>query len=138
LIFLAQFYSADFSEADLVKFNNQLETYIVNTRSNSEFSDLNRIGQLAKKLVQNKKDGLYPLVYKLLKLALVLPVAIATVERAFSAMNIIKSRLRIRKGDEWLNDVLVAYIKKDVFDGINTEAIFQHFQALKPHRYQLQ
>ena len=35
----------------------------------------------------------YPLVYLLITLALILPVAIATVERAFSAMKIIKGDL---------------------------------------------
>nr|XP_028946829.1 zinc finger MYM-type protein 1-like [Malus domestica] len=46
---------------------------------------------------------------------LVLPVATASVERSFSAMNIIKSPLHNRMGDQWLNDSLVVYIEKDVF-----------------------
>ncbi|XP_068323241.1 uncharacterized protein [Pyrus communis] len=48
-------------------------------------------------------------------LALVLPVATASVKRAFSAMNIIKSPLCNKIGDQWLNDSLVVYIEKDVF-----------------------
>ena len=46
-----------------------------------------------------KKNVSYPLVYSLVTLALILPVATAIVERAFSAMNIIKNRLRNRIGD---------------------------------------
>ena len=46
-----------------------------------------------------KKNVSYLLVYSLVTLALILPVATTTVERAFSAMNIIKNRLRNRIGD---------------------------------------
>ncbi|XP_058005418.1 uncharacterized protein LOC131181388 [Hevea brasiliensis] len=51
-------------------------------------------------------------------------VATATVERAFSAMNIIKSSLRNRMGDELLNDCLVAYIERDLF-AIKAEYCFE-------------
>ena len=51
-------------------------------------------------MVEMKKNVSYPLVYALVTLALILPVATATVERAFSAMNIIKNRLRNRIGDQ--------------------------------------
>ncbi|BBH08941.1 hypothetical protein Prudu_021296 [Prunus dulcis] len=46
-------------------------------------------------------------------LALTLPVATASVERAFSAMNIVKGPLRNRMGDQWLSDSLLVYIEKD-------------------------
>ena len=62
-------------------------------RSTEEFSALKGIGQLAEKMVEMKKNVSYPLVYSLVTLALILPVATATVERDFSAMNIIKNRL---------------------------------------------
>ena len=52
-------------------------------------------------------------------LALILPVATATVERVFSAMNFVKNQLQNRMGDQWLNDNLVVYIEKDVFACIN-------------------
>jgi len=48
-------------------------------------------------------------------------------------MNVLKIRLCRRLGDEWLNEVLIAYIARDVFDGISTEAIFQRFQAMNNH-----
>ena len=51
-------------------------------------------------LVQTKKDIVYPLVYLFVKLALILPVATASVERVFSVMKIIKSLLRNCMGDE--------------------------------------
>ncbi|XP_073263612.1 uncharacterized protein [Populus alba] len=48
-------------------------------------------------------------------------VATATVERVFSAMHIVKSRLRNKMGDKWMNDSLVVYIEKDIFDKIDNE-----------------
>ena len=83
------------------------------------------------------RDLIYPLVYLLLKLALPLPVATATVERAFSAMKYVKSRLRNQMGDQWLNDCLVTYIEKEVFDSIDNEIIMRRFQNMKPRRMQL-
>ena len=50
-----------------------------------------------------------------MSLALILLVAITNIERAFSATNIIKNRLRNRIGDWLMNDCLVTYIEKDVF-----------------------
>ncbi|KAK1560300.1 hypothetical protein Q3G72_024869 [Acer saccharum] len=66
-----------------------------------------------------------------------LNVATATVERVFSAMNIVKTDLRNRMGDEWLNDSLLAYVEKDIFDIIDKETIMQRFQNMKPRRGKL-
>ena len=68
-------------------------------QSTEEFSAFRRTGQLVEKIVEMKKNVSYPLVYSLVILALILLVAIATVERAFSTMNIIKNRLRNQIGD---------------------------------------
>ena len=79
--------------------DNQLETYIHDIQSTEDFSAFRGIGQLVEKIVEMKKNVSYPLIYSLMTLALILLVATATVERAFSAMNIIKNRLRNRIGD---------------------------------------
>ena len=65
-------------------------------QSIEEFSAFRRIGQLVEKMIEMKKNISYPLVYSLVILALILLVATTTVERAFSTMNIIKNRLRIK------------------------------------------
>ncbi|KAL4620382.1 hypothetical protein ACB092_06G150000 [Castanea dentata] len=137
LIRLAQFYPSDFSTIQVSFLDNQLETYIHDMRSSEEFSALKGIGQLAEKMVEIKKNVSYPLVYSLVTLALILPVATATVERVFSAMNIIKNRLRNRIGDQWMNDCLATYIEKDIFKTIECEEIMQRFQNMKNCRGQL-
>ena len=88
-------------------------------------------------MVEIKKNVSYPLVYSLVTLALILPVATATVEKAFSAMNIIKNRLHNRIGDQWMNDCLVTYIEKNIFKTIEYEKIMQQFQNMKNRRGQL-
>ena len=82
-------------------------------------------------MVEIKKNVSYPLVYSLVTLALILLVAIAIVERTFSAMNIIKNRLRNQIGDQWMNDCLVTYTEKDIFKTIKCEEIIQRFQNMK-------
>ena len=63
--------------------DNKYETYIHNMQFTKEFSAFRGIGQLIEKMVEMKKNVSYPLVYSLVTLALILLVAIATVERAF-------------------------------------------------------
>ena len=87
--------------------DDQLQTYIIDIRVSKQLLGLKNIGDLAQKMVETKKNSVYPLVYRLVTLALILPVATATVERVFSAMNIIKNRLRNRIGDQWMNDNLL-------------------------------
>ena len=70
-----------------------------------------------------KKNISYPLIYSLVTLVLILLIATTNVERDFSAMNIIKNRLRNRIGDQWMNDYLVTYIEKDIFKTTECEKI---------------
>ena len=76
-------------------------------------------------LVKTGKHETYPLVYLLVKLVLTIPIAIATVERSFSAMKYIKNELRNRMGDRWMNDCLVVCIGRVVACSINNETILQ-------------
>ncbi|KAL7175372.1 hypothetical protein ACSBR2_029051 [Camellia fascicularis] len=117
--------------------NNHFQNYIIDMHSSNEFSELKGIGDLSRKLVETKMDFVYPLVCLLVKLALILPVAIATVERAFSAMKLIENRLCNRMRDHWLNNYLLLYIENDVFDRVDNKLIIQRFQNTKSRRGQL-
>ena len=83
-------------------------------------------------MVDTKKDKEYPLVFLLIRLALVLPVTTATVQRVFFGMNIVKNRLRNRMRDQLMNDNLIVYVEKDIFDSVDNEVIMQRFQSMKP------
>ena len=101
------------------------------------FLEFQGVSKLVEKLVSTRKHETYPLVYLLVKLALILPVAIVTVERSFSIMKYIKNKLHNRMGDQWMNNCLVVYIEKDVAYSINNETIMQRFQNMKTCRRQL-
>ena len=106
-------------------------------RGNATFSKLTNIGDLVKMTVKVGIHTTFHLEYLFTELVLVLPVATATVERAFSAMNIVKTDLRNKMGDDFLTDCLVCYIEKDVFRSIDNEVIIQHFQNMKTRRMDL-
>ena len=118
---------------DLVTLETQLDVYIMDVGFDNIFLGLKGIGELSRKLVETKKDQLYLLV----TLTLNLPVATATVEMTFSAMNFMENCLRNRMGDQWFNDSLVVYIEKDIFCSLDNKVIIQCFQYMKPRRGQL-
>jgi hypothetical protein len=66
-------------------------------------------------MVQLERHIVFPLVYHLIELALLLPVVTATIERAFSAMKIIKTELCNKMTDGWLNDLMVCYIEREIY-----------------------
>ena len=62
LIRLTQFYSKDFSSLKLMILSDQFDNYIFYVRSSIEFSKLKEICDLAQKMVETKKNVIYPLV----------------------------------------------------------------------------
>ncbi|XP_042035000.1 zinc finger MYM-type protein 1-like [Salvia splendens] len=123
LLRLARYYPSEFSEVALSELKSQLENFIFDVRIDEKFSQISGISGLAQKMVSTRKHEVFPMVYSLVKLSLILPVATASVERAFSAMKIIKTSLRNSMGDQLLNDCLVPYIEKDVFVKVTNETI---------------
>jgi hypothetical protein len=63
------------------------------------------LGKVAELMDKTGMHNSYELVYHLIELTLILPVATTSVERIFSAMSIIKTDLRNKMGNEWLNDL---------------------------------
>ena len=62
-------------------------------------------------------------------LELILPVATASVERVFfSAMNILKSDFRNQMRDIWMNDSMILYIEKNIFNNTDNGVIMRSFQ----------
>ena len=104
---------------------NQLESFIQEERADPRLMNCNDLGHIAMKMVLADMHTTFPLVYRLVELALILPVATATVERAFSAMSIIKTGLRNEMGDDWMNHRMVCYIERDVFVSIEESKIIE-------------
>ena len=127
LLRLAELYPEDFTMTERMMLEDHFATFIYDVRHDADFTNVGDLGGFARKMVETCKHIIFPLIYRLIELALVLPVATATVERVFSAMNIVKTDLRNKMGDEWMNDSLVVYIEQEVFATIDNEAILQRF-----------
>jgi len=67
---------------------------------NRKFAKLKGLSDLCAKLVETNKCNTFAMIYKLLKLTLLLPVATASVEHDFSAIKIVKSNLCNKMGDQ--------------------------------------
>jgi hypothetical protein len=128
LIHLAYFYPNKFFIVDPIVLDDQFDIYIYfDLCDDDDFSSIEGISSLAEKMVKIKKNLIFPLVYLLIKLSLLLPLATAIVERVFFAMHIVKSRLWNMMRDKWMNDSLIVYIEKDIFDKIDNEVIMKRF-----------
>jgi hypothetical protein len=79
------------------------------------------------------KYSSYPMVDKLLRLVLTLPVSTVTTQRCFSAMKLAKTRQRCTMGDGFMRDCLVIYIEKELAASISTDDIITAYN-LAPSR----
>jgi hypothetical protein len=79
---------------------DQFDTYIIDLHSDNEFFGIEGIASLAEKMIKIKKNLIFSLVYMLIKLSLLLPVATTTMKRVFFVMYIVKGKLRNRMRDK--------------------------------------
>ncbi|XP_066351654.1 uncharacterized protein [Miscanthus floridulus] len=131
LVKLAGFYRNDFSSLELLHLPTQLNLYITDMRNDERFRNVRSLRELSIKLVETKKHERHKVVYRLLKLVLVLPVATASVERVFSVMNYVKNKLRNKIEDQYLNDCLVTFIEREFFLQVKDKDITNRFQTMK-------
>ena len=60
-----------------------------------------------------------------------LPVSIATIERDFSAMKIIKNMLRNKMKVKFLTSSMIIYIERDIATNFSSDSIIEDFKSLK-------
>ena len=136
LMGLVDFYPDDFSFMDKIAIEHELAIYIDNAKEDGRFAHLKGIALIARMMIQIKKHLSYLLLYRLLKLV-VLPVATATVERYFSTMKLVKSDLRNRIGDDYLNDRLIWAIDKEAVAKVTNDDVIDRFRKIKTGREQV-
>jgi len=73
------------------------------------------------------KKEMFPNIYKMLQVALTLPVSSATCERSFSAMRRIKTWVRTSMHQERFTNLSILHIEKDLTKNIDTECILNEF-----------
>jgi hypothetical protein len=70
----------------------------------------------------------FPLVYCLIKLALLLLVVSAAVERAFLAMKIVKIEFCNMMTDGCLNDLTICYIEREIVNRLDIQKVKKAFK----------
>ena len=128
------FYPIDFTDDEKNDLKKELDLYKYDVVQYLGFKNLKNISELCRWMVRTRKSEYYPLIYRVVKLVLTLPVSTATTERAFSVMNVIKTDLRNKMEDEFLSDTMMLFIERDIAATISTDSIIDHFEDLKRRR----
>ncbi|XP_062166924.1 uncharacterized protein LOC133873208 [Alnus glutinosa] len=129
-----KFYPQDFTEQEKIILRFQLDHYKLDVPKHSDFQNMSTLSELCRGLAISGKSKIYNLIDRLIRLVLTLPVSTATIEQAFSAMKLVKTRLRSRMEDEFLADNLIVYIEKEIAKDFTTEMIMNEFYSMKDCR----
>ena len=92
----------------------QLEHFELDIRRHPALQNVSTISELYQELMKTEKSMIYSLVDKLIRLVLILPISTATMERAFSAMKIVKTKLRNKIEGDYLGSYMIIYIEKEI------------------------
>jgi len=71
--------------------------------------------------------NVYPNLFKLIQVAITIPVSSATCERSFSAMRRVKNWLRTTVGQNRFTSLASICIERDITNNINNEKILNKF-----------
>ncbi|QHO19723.1 Zinc finger MYM-type protein [Arachis hypogaea] len=132
-----QFYPGDFSDQEKFHIRMQAQHYELDVPNHVELTNLCTISELCQGLTKTEKSLTYPLIDRLIRLVLTFPVSTATTKRSFSAMNIVKNRLRNKMEDELLANCLLIYIEKKIAERFDTYSIIDEFYDMKNRRVPL-
>ncbi|KAK4557712.1 hypothetical protein RGQ29_007467 [Quercus rubra] len=133
-LLVKNFYPQDFTDYDKQVLEKELYHFEHNVVQDPEFKKLKSISELSQWLVRTGNLEHYKLVYRMVILVLTLLVSTATTERAFSAMKLVKTELRNKMEDDFLNDSLMLYIEKDIASTFSLDSIVDDFEDLKERR----
>ncbi|KAK2638154.1 hypothetical protein Ddye_025949 [Dipteronia dyeriana] len=129
-----KFYPHDFTDHEKLQLKMQLQHYEYNVGQHSEFRSLSNLSSLCQWLVKTRRSTIYPLVHRIIVLVLTLPVSTATIEKLFSAMHSVKTRLRNKIEDDFLTNSLIIYIEREIAEKLNIDSIIDDFRYLKERR----
>jgi hypothetical protein len=126
-----KFYPQDFTDFEKERLKLELHHYEHNVVQHSSFQGLSNIFELCQWLVRTGKSAIYQLVFRVVVLVLTFPVSTATTKRAFSTMNIVKTRLHNKIEDEFLTYSLMLYIEREIAATFSTDSIIDDFRDMK-------
>lgn len=71
------------------------------------------------------------------KIALTLPVTTASVERAFSKLSLVKTKIRSTMSQDRLEALVLASVEKDILVALSIDELVSKFAALQDRRIEL-
>nr|KAJ0195570.1 hypothetical protein LSAT_V11C700359490 [Lactuca sativa] len=132
-----KFYPENFNETEKNLLKMQLQHYEADVIQREDYKQLISISELCQWLIKTRRSINFYLIYRVVSLILTFPVSTATTERSFSAMSLVKTRLRNKMEDEFLNDSLVLYFEIELAENITLETIVQDFKDIKDRQIPL-
>ncbi|KAL6141656.1 hypothetical protein ACLB2K_059944 [Fragaria x ananassa] len=124
-----KFYLENFTSSDLSTLDMECGFFVADILADPRFVNTSSVSDLSWQLVESRKFAFFPMIYRLICLVLTLPISTATTERVFSSMNIIKSRLRNKMEDDFLDDLMVLYVEKEFADSVDNDSVIQEFEV---------
>ena len=80
--------------------------------------------------MRTRRSIAYQLVYRVVIRLLTFPIFAATMNWAFSTMNIVKIKLRRIMKNKFLMDSLILYIKSEIVANFSTYSILDNFEEM--------
>ncbi|GJZ76863.1 zinc finger MYM-type protein 1-like protein, partial [Tanacetum coccineum] len=117
-----------FTEQDKIELKLELQHYELD--NDPKLKNVTSLSQLLRKgLQQTEKSKTFPLIDRLIRLILTLPVSTATSERAFSKMKIVKTRLRSTMSDNFLKSSLILSVEREIVRTLCTNTVIEDFYS---------
>ncbi|GKC40944.1 zinc finger MYM-type protein 1-like protein [Tanacetum coccineum] len=132
---VTKYYHLDFTEQERIEFKLELQHFELD--SDPELKNVSSLSALCRGLQTTKKSEMYPLIDRLIRLILTLPVSTTISERAFSKMKLVKTRLRSTMSDDFLKSSLILSIEREIIGTLCNENIIDDFYSKSQRRVQM-
>ena len=123
-------YPDDFTE------NLVTELTSVANEFKKEIEDKTSVLEIVSLILESRVSSSFPEAYKLLVLFVTIPVTVATAERSFSELKLIKTYLRSKISQERLDDLAILSIENAEAKSIDKAELIQRFANVNARRHQ--
>ncbi|GJY83678.1 zinc finger MYM-type protein 1-like protein [Tanacetum coccineum] len=132
---VTKYYPLDFTEQERIELRLELQHFKLD--SDPKLKNVSSLSALCRGLQETEKSEMYPLIDRLIRLILTLPVSTATSERAFSKMKLVKTRLRSTMSDDFLKSSMILSIEREIVSTLCNEKIIDDFYSKSQRRVQM-
>jgi hypothetical protein len=106
----------------------------VEVSTSDDLKKIATLAELCRCLIHTGHHRVFHLIDRFLRLLLTLPVSRSSVERAFSALKIIKTRLCNKMEDDFLTNSMIVHIEGELLEDYSYEDIIKDFNDVKDRK----